>query len=168
MKLTFERATFGEIIADMRNVLASADVMAGAAMIKSTQENAIEPEGKVIPSPPMQQTEPQGPSPEEVEPVKGKPRAKSAKAKSAPAAEPADELLGEKALATPEAPLDPAELVRLRQSTIEELQAAFSNGKQKEVFELLKTHGNGAKSFRELTPDAFLPIRKAIDQGALA
>ena len=49
----------------------------------------------------------------------------------------------------------------------EELQAAFANGFQKEVFELLSRFGNGAKSFRELPPEAFVPIREAIDNGAL-
>jgi hypothetical protein len=63
--------------------------------------------------------------------------------------------------------MDPAEVVQLRQKTIEELQAAYANGFQKEVFELLSRFGNGAKSFRELPPDAFVPIREAIDNGAL-
>ena len=65
------------------------------------------------------------------------------------------------------APLDPADMVKLRQKTIEELQAAYANGHQKEVFELLSRFGNGAKSFRELPPEAFQPIREAIDLGAL-
>jgi hypothetical protein len=63
--------------------------------------------------------------------------------------------------------MDPAEVVRVRQKTIEELQAAYANGFQKEVFELLARFGNGAKSFRELSNDAFVPIREAIDNGAL-
>jgi hypothetical protein len=63
--------------------------------------------------------------------------------------------------------MDPAEVVKIRQKTIEELQAAYANGFQKEVFELLSRFGNGAKSFRELPPDAFVPIREAIDNGAL-
>lgn len=63
--------------------------------------------------------------------------------------------------------MDPAEVVRIRQKTIEELQAAYANGFQNEVLELLSRFGNGAKSFRELTPDAFVPIREAIDNGAL-
>jgi hypothetical protein len=33
---------------------------------------------------------------------------------------------------------------------------------------LLSKYGNGVKSFRELSMDAFLPLRKAIDEGALA
>ena len=63
--------------------------------------------------------------------------------------------------------MDPAEVVRVRQSTIEELQAAYANGFQKEVLELLSRFGNGAKSFRELPPESFVPIREAIDNGAL-
>jgi hypothetical protein len=63
--------------------------------------------------------------------------------------------------------MDPAEVVQIRQRTIEELQAAYANGFQKEVFELLSRFGNGAKSFRELPVEAFVPIREAIDNGAL-
>ena len=63
--------------------------------------------------------------------------------------------------------MDPAEVVRVRQKTIEELQAAYANGFQKEVFELLARFGNGARSFRELPVEAFVPIREAIDNGAL-
>jgi len=64
-------------------------------------------------------------------------------------------------------PLDPAEVVKLRTKTIEDLQQAYADGHQKEVFELLSRFGNGAKSFRELPADAFVPIREAIDNGAL-
>jgi len=63
--------------------------------------------------------------------------------------------------------LDPAEVVKLRTKTIEDLQQAYADGHQKEVFELLSRFGNGAKSFRELPADAFVPIRRAIDNGAL-
>lgn len=62
---------------------------------------------------------------------------------------------------------DPIEIARIRQKTIQDLQEAYANGKQQEVFELLGRFGNGAKSFRELTPEAFLPIREAIDNGGL-
>ena len=65
------------------------------------------------------------------------------------------------------AALSPEEVVKMRQSTIAELQAAYANGLQKEVFDLLSKFGNGAKSFRELPADAFVPIREAIDNGAL-
>ena len=63
--------------------------------------------------------------------------------------------------------LAPDEIVRVRQKTIEDLQTAYANGHQDEVFELLSRFGNGAKSFRELPPEAFVPIREAIDLGAL-
>ena len=67
----------------------------------------------------------------------------------------------------PEPFADPAETVRLRERTIKDLQEAYANGHQQEVFELLSRFGNGAKSFRELPPEAFGPIREAIDKGAL-
>src|SRR4029077_20719142 len=63
--------------------------------------------------------------------------------------------------------MDVNELVKIRQRTIVDLQEAYADGRQKEVFELLSRFGHGAKSFRELTSDAFLPIREAIDAGAL-
>ena len=63
--------------------------------------------------------------------------------------------------------VDPAEMVNIRQKTIQDLQAAYANGHQEEVFELLSRFGDGAKSFRELPPEAFGPIREAIDLGAL-
>jgi hypothetical protein len=86
--------------------------------------------------------------------------AKVAKAAAAKIPEPEPEPVEEE-------PIDPAEVVRIRQKTIEDLQSAYANGRQQEVFELLSRFGNGAKSFRELPPDAFMPIRKAIDNGAL-
>jgi hypothetical protein len=63
--------------------------------------------------------------------------------------------------------MDPAEVAKIRIKTIEELQAAYANGFQNEVLELLSRFGNGAKSFRELPVEAFVPIREAIDNGAL-
>jgi hypothetical protein len=63
--------------------------------------------------------------------------------------------------------MDPAEMVKIRQKTIADLQDAYANGHQAEVFELLSRFGNGAKSFRELPPDAFVPISEAIAKGAL-
>jgi hypothetical protein len=64
-------------------------------------------------------------------------------------------------------PLDVNELIKLRQRTITDLQEAYADGRQKVVLDLLFRFGNGAKSFRELTTDAFVPIREAIDAGAL-
>ena len=69
-------------------------------------------------------------------------------------------------LATAEG-VDPVEVVNIRNKTITDLQEAYANGHQQEVFELLSRFGNGAKSFRELPPEAFMPIRQAIDNGAL-
>jgi hypothetical protein len=63
--------------------------------------------------------------------------------------------------------LAPDEVAKIKAKTILELQEAYANGFQKEVFELLSRFGNGAKSFRELSNDAFVPIREAIDNGAL-
>lgn len=63
--------------------------------------------------------------------------------------------------------LEPDEVVKLRLKTIADLQDAYANGHQKEVFELLSRFGNGAKSFRELPADAFVPISEAIANGAL-
>jgi hypothetical protein len=66
----------------------------------------------------------------------------------------------------PEA-LDPSKLAALRLKTTEDLQAAYSGGKHKAVLALLSKYGNGAKTFRELKLEDFVPIRKAIDEGAL-
>jgi hypothetical protein len=65
-------------------------------------------------------------------------------------------------------PIDPVNLAALRVKTTEDLQAAYSSGKHKQVLALLSKFGNGAKSFRELQINDFVPIRKAIDDGALA
>jgi len=63
--------------------------------------------------------------------------------------------------------IDPKDLIALQTKTLEDLQAAYANGYQKEVFELLSRFGDGAKSFRELPSTAFPAIREAIDNGAL-
>jgi hypothetical protein len=64
--------------------------------------------------------------------------------------------------------IDPVNLAALRLKTTEDLQAAYSGGKHKQVMALLSKYGNGARSFRELQIQDFIPIRKAIDEGALA
>jgi len=93
--------------------------------------------------------------------------ARGKKPKAAPASEPVEEKPApEPDMFASKAP-DPADMVKIRQSTIEALQTAYANGHQKEVFELLSRFGNGAKSFRELPPDAFVPISEAIANGAL-
>jgi hypothetical protein len=68
----------------------------------------------------------------------------------------------------PEPEPDPVNLAALRVKTTEDLQAAYSSGKHKQVLALLSKYGNGARSFRELQIQDFVPIRKAIDDGALA
>ena len=152
MKITFE-GTLGEILDQIDGFMRRLAVKNEPVEKSIVLEDSIEPaESQLAPGP---EPEPQGPGPEEVEPVKGKPRATKVKPKApTPVFDP-----------NPEP--SPAEMVKIRQKTIEELQAAYSSGKQKVVFELLSKHGNGAKSFRELTPEAFKPIRKAIDEGAL-
>lgn len=87
-----------------------------------------------------------------------------------PGDKPAEKSVEERAqelIDKPRPVLDPAELVVLRTKTIAELQAAYAGGKHQEVLELLSRFGNGAKSFRELQADAFVPIREAIELGAL-
>lgn len=67
----------------------------------------------------------------------------------------------------PEEVLDPIKLTAIRVKTTEDLQAAYASGKHTQVLGLLKKYGNGAKSFRELQLTDFVPIRRAIDEGAL-
>jgi hypothetical protein len=92
------------------------------------------------------------------EPVKAAPAAKKAAPKPPPP--PIEE-------EDDEEEIDPKDLIALQTKTLEDLQTAYANGYQKEVFELLSRFGNGAKSFRELPSDAFPAIREAIDHGAL-
>jgi hypothetical protein len=102
--------------------------------------------------------------------------ARTAKAEARKAAEekpvydtvekPVEEPVEEPAL-EPVEKLEPVDLVALRTKTLAELQSAYANGKDREVLELLSRFGNGAKTFRELKPDMFVPIREAIDLGAL-
>lgn len=68
----------------------------------------------------------------------------------------------------PEPGLSPVELTAIRVKTTADLQEAYSSGRHKQVLALLSRYGNGAKSFRELRIEDFVPIRKAIDEGALA
>ena len=147
MKISFEAKTFGEILDQMNDLLAG---FKGPAPIpEATVQEAIAPEAIV-------------PVDEPVEVPVEKPVDKMAKVRAAKKA---------KAKPAPEHPQepfsDPADIVKLRQRTINDLQEAYANGHQAEVFELLSRFGNGAKSFRELPADAFVPIREAIDSGAL-
>jgi hypothetical protein len=68
----------------------------------------------------------------------------------------------------PEPELTAAELAVIKLKATEEMRAAWSIGKHDQVLALLAKFGNGAKSFRELQNKDFPPIRKAIDEGALA
>lgn len=104
-----------------------------------------------------------------VKPKEAKKNSKAAKpeAKAAePEPEPEPEQNGSTELFDEPEP-DPATMAAIRTKTIEDLQAAYSGGHQKAVFDLLSKFGNGAKSFRELSVKDFIPIRKAIDAGAL-
>jgi len=179
VKITFEGQTINNILAQMAEMLAE---HAPRKIYESMSEKAAS-----TPIPLDELVGPQGPGPEEgnlfkppvdkpVEKPVDKPKidrvaamnkaraAKEAKkaGKTAAPAEPAPVPPPKSA-----AGMDPAEMVKIRQKTIEDLQSAYANGFQKEVFELLSRFGNGAKSFRELPPDAFVPIREAIDNGAL-
>jgi hypothetical protein len=174
VKLTFEGNNLLEITTQMRSFLA--DELYTARTYPSRP-----PEG---PSPEVENSDPtaaeafaEAPTPPVVEDAEKAKRkammqeraakmraakdAKKAAAEAAPAPEPAP------APPPPITPKKAADAVQLRQRTLSELQSAYANGKHAEVLELLSRFGNGAKSFRELPPDAFVPIREAIDLGAL-
>jgi molecular chaperone GrpE (heat shock protein) len=168
VKITFEGSTYQQIVDEMRWALDAFERAHAARTNKNPVDNS---NGKI--------TEPenvQGSSPEpEPEADMGKPEQKLKKSPTAskpktkaPAPKAALEEPADEPDPFDDTPPSPAEMVAIRQKTIDELQAAYANGKQKAVFDLLSKHGNGAKSFRELTVEAFIPIRKAIDQGALA
>jgi hypothetical protein len=175
VKLTFEGKTFGEILDQMNDVLAT---FPGP---KTVAVPVVEAQG-LNPVPPVIV-----PVDKPVEKPVGKPGRTAKQLEN-------DERLRERARAKKEAGLkpfekapkpsmppevreapppktagdmDPAEVVKLRQKTLEDLQSAYANGHHQEVLELLSRFGNGAKSFRELPADAFVPIREAIDNGAL-
>jgi hypothetical protein len=181
MKITFEGNTFHDILGQMEDTLAHAAKNILKTMSEKSDKKAIPPAAPQGPGPePLDKLFEDHPSmnPPPVDKTVDKPakpvNPQIAKMQAAKAAKKAER---EAAAAQPApapaptpkaaAPLDPADLVKLRTRTIEELQAAYANGHQKEVFELLSRFGNGAKSFRELPPEAFAPIREAIDLGAL-
>lgn len=177
MKITFEGTYYEDILTQMANIL--------AVTARQTKKNELLAAAKSLPP------EAQGPGPAtpfeviHVDKPVDKPLNKPGRTEKQKAN---DERLRERALAKKAAGLkvgdktplptppplktaegmDPAEVVKVRQKTIEDLQQAYANGHQQEVFELLSRFGNGAKSFRELPPEAFMPIRQAIDNGALA
>jgi len=178
MKVTFEGPNFHNILVQMRGLLDAA---------KNISEDVSEkPNKSGIPS-----AELQGPGPQplgdpfneefavvdkpvdkpgktvnpQIAKMQAAKAAKKAEREAAAAAPPKAEPEPKKAKAAE--PIDPAEMVKIRQKTIADLQDAYANGHQAEVFELLSRFGNGAKSFRELPPDAFVPISEAIAKGAL-
>jgi hypothetical protein len=65
------------------------------------------------------------------------------------------------------APGSTADAMRLKEETIALLQAAFTQGKVKQVQQVLRNHGMGAKSFREIDISSFPKIAEAIAKGAL-
>ena len=67
----------------------------------------------------------------------------------------------------PEETLTPVQLSAIRVKTTKVLQEAYAGGKHTQVLALLSKYGNGAKSFRELHIEDFVPIQKAIEGGAL-
>jgi predicted lipid-binding transport protein (Tim44 family) len=174
VKITFEGKTIGEILDQMQDVitLANKPLMASVPQDYSVQQaNALQDIAlvdKPVDSPvdkPVgkQRTAKQL---ENDERLRAAAKAKIAAKKIAkpPAPEPEDEAEE----ADPfDAAADPAETVKIRQKTLEDLQSAYANGHHQEVLELLSRFGNGAKSFRELPVEAFVPIREAIDKGAL-
>ena len=178
MKITFEGKTIGELLDQMQETLREFQIPATVPAqvsapvdkpvtnpVRNLVEKAVARMGE---KPQRVRTERQLANDERLraaaqeKKAKGKPFFK--KEKAVPAAE--------KPMPPPPATaeslgLDPAEVVNIRQKTITDLQEAYANGKQQEVFELLSRFGNGAKSFRELPPESFVPIREAIDLGAL-
>lgn len=158
MKLTFEGTNMRDVVEDMELALDFLRGYNGNIMGRSKINPAAMPEKPKATAIPTNGSG-QGPGPEEPEQEDFFEPPKKAVKKP-------------KAVQEPEQPvpveLTPAEKVKLRQSTVEDLQKAFGSGKQKEVLELLSKYGGGAKSFRELPIEAFIPIREAIDAGALA
>lgn len=181
MKITFEGATMADIIKQMDRMV---DDIADATINRptlTTQAPVAPPPVDVFADTPVdvpaekpkrERTEKQKANDEKLrvaafakkktpEPVKAAPP--PAAKKTAPKPPPPPPVEEEE----DEEEIDPKDLIALQTKTLEELQAAYANGYQKEVFELLSRFGNGAKSFRELPSDAFPAIREAINNGAL-
>ena len=182
MKITFEGKTFNDLIDEMRSVIAASHEYRKIAEAQGPGPAKVIP--AVIPTtttptvgklPGNSPISPARVKPERTEKQKANDERLRAAAQAKVAAKKAVKappILPEPAPVPPPASaeslgLEPNEVVKLRQQTLDDLQAAYANGFQKEVFELLSRFGNGAKSFRELPADAFVPIREAIDNGAL-
>jgi len=160
VKITFEAKTIGELLEQVQEMFPGLKVSEPAPPV--IVQEAIAPVDEQEAEPPIVDKPVDNPldvpmeKPSSAERMAKARAAKKPKAAKAPAPE------------HPQEPFsDPADIVKLRQRTINDLQEAYANGHQAEVFELLSRFGNGAKSFRELPADAFVPIREAIDSGAL-
>lgn len=170
MKITFEGPNFHSILVQIRGLLAAAEpspaltdpapTFQGSGPDVFTGTEAGDGDNPV--DTPVEKP----PATDRMAKVRAAKGAKKAAEKD-PVEELKQKAAAQQAAANAKAPTDPAEVVKLRTKTIEDLQTAYANGHQAEVFELLARFGNGAKSFRELPPEAFLPIRDAIDKGAL-
>ena len=186
MKITFEGATIAEILKQMDDMVDGINASKPPvpmpakefAKISQLREPPVDvfgenPVDEPVEKPRRERTEKQKANDEKLriaalakkkkpEPVQAAPVIKKAAPKPPPppVEEPEDEDEDEQQV-------DPADLVKLRMKTIEDLQAAYAGGFQKEVFELLSRFGDGAKSFREVPVEAFPAIRDAIDKGAL-
>ena len=171
MKMTFEGKTIHDILEEMASVLAATSKNTRATTVQAVEGPSPDLVANALPDivpvdKPVEipvEKPPEKPKIDRVAAMNKARAAKVAKAEAAKSAPPPEPLFEEPV----RPPADPAEVVKVRQKTIEDLQSAYANGFQKEVFELLSRFGNGAKSFRELPPEAFMPIRAAIDNGAL-
>jgi hypothetical protein len=170
MKITFEGVNLFEIFDQMKHVLARdprVDPVTPQGPGPDVFAAGDKPVDKPVANPVEKPAKPVNPQIAKMQAAKAAKKAEREAAAAEPKVAAAPK---EKALPPPPKTaegMDPAEVVALRTKTIAELQEAYANGHQKEVFELLSRFGNGAKSFRELPPDAFVPIREAIDNGAL-
>jgi len=176
MKITFEGKTIQEILDQVRSLIALE--LAGPPVVtpvpettapEATVPEAIAPVDKPVEKP---VEKPKARTPKQLENderLRAAAKAKLAAKKTAKAEMGAGIIQPVRPTPPPQEPFsDPADIVKLRQRTLEDLQTAYANGHHQEVLELLSRFGDGAKSFRELPPDAFVPIREAIDSGALA
>jgi hypothetical protein len=164
VKLTFEGESMLEIIQAMEYVVADYQQLAAFRDVKRAAVKAQDPGPGIVPSDNVLVDSPvDSPVDKPVETSGAEKARKMREAKAAKAA--AAKPPGEEPAKAPIT--DVNEIIRIRQRTINDLQEAYANGHQKEVFDLLSRFGNGAKSFRELTAESFLPIREAIDSGAL-
>jgi hypothetical protein len=172
VRLTFEARTVGEILQEINHFL---DAYHGPAKAASPQgPSPAEVFADLPPDPsPEKTTKPDKATKHDIAAKMAKLRAaRTAKAEARKAAEEKPvydtvEKPVEEPVLEPVEKLEPVDLVALRTKTLAELQSAYANGKDQEVLELLSRFGNGAKTFRELKPDMFVPIREAIDLGAL-